>query len=442
MSEKENLKLQVNKILDERATEIIDIAKRIAANPEPGYKEYKTAKLVQEEFDKLQLPHKDNLAITGVKSWLDTGSLGPTLAIIGELDSMVVPAHQNADPITGAAHACGHHCQIAMMLGVAASMKLSGVLDKLSGRLVFFAVPAEELIEVEFRNGLRSQGKLEFIGGKPELVKLGEFDDVEIAMMTHTTSTPEDRLLAVSGTNNGLVVKQIRYVGLGAHAGGSPHMGINALNAATLGLQSINALRETFQGEDTVRVHPIITKGGDAVSAVPSDVRLETFVRASNVDAILDWDKKVDRALRAGAMAVGAKVKISTIPGYLPLNMDQTMMSHWQNNAETLVGKESVSFTGHRTGSTDMGDISQIIPSIHPYAGGVTGIGHGADYIVQDYMKAVINPAKAMAMTVIDLLSDGASGAKAVISKSKIPHTKESYLKLMRSFSRDEEFEN
>ena len=171
-------------------------------------------------------------------------------------------------------------------------------------------------------------------------------------------------------------------------------------------------------------------------------MRLETFVRASNIDAILDWDKKVDRALRAGAMAVGAKVKISTIPGYLPLNMDQTMMSQWQNNAETLLGKESVGFTGHRTGSTDMGDISQIIPSIHPYAGGVTGIGHGADYLVQDYTKAVINPAKAMAMTIIDLLSDGASEAKAVINKSKIPHTKKSYLELMRSFSRDEEFED
>ena len=89
-----------------------------------------------------------------------------------------------------------------------------------------------------------------------------------------------------------------------------------------------------------------------------------------------------------------------------------------------------------------MGDISQIIPSIHPYAGGVTGIGHGADYLVQDYTKAVINPAKAMAMTIIDLLSDGASVAKAVINKSKIPHTKKSYLELMRSFSRDEEFED
>ena len=99
-----------------------------------------------------------------------------------------------------------------------------------------------------------------------------------------------------------------------------------------------------------------------------------------------------------------------------------------------------MSFTGHRTGSTDMGDISQIIPAIHPYAGGVTGIGHGADYLVQDYTKAVINPAKAMAMTVVDLLADGASIAKDVLHKAKLPYEKESYLKLMRSFSRSEEF--
>ena len=440
MSTKEEMKAKVNEVIDQHAADLIDIAKRILAGPEPGFREQKTARLVQEEFNKLELPHRDNLAITGVKSWVEAGSPGPSVAVIGELDSMIVPDHLEADPDTGAAHACGHHCQIAMMLGVATGLRLSGVLNQLSGRLVFFAVPAEELVEVEFRNGLRREGKVEFIGGKPELVRLGEFDDVDLAMMTHTTSTPEDGLLAASGTNNGLVVKHIQYLGRGAHAGGSPHMGINALNAAMLGLQSVHALRETFQDPDTVRVHPIVTRGGDAVSAVPSDVRLETFVRASNATAILDWDKRVDRALRAGAMAVGARVRIDTIPGYLPLNMNPEMMGLWRENAVSLVGKENVSFTGHRTGSTDMGDISQIIPAIHPYAGGVTGIGHGADYLVQDYTKAVINPAKAMAITVVDLLADGASVAKDVLNKAKLPYKKDSYLKLMRSFSRSEEF--
>ena len=441
MPTKEELKARVSEAIDQRAQEIIGISRHILDNPEPGYQEEGTARFVREQLDKLGLPHRDGLALTGIKSWVDAGAPGPTIAVVGELDSMIVPDHPKADPATGAAHACGHHCQIGMMLGAATGLRHSGVLDQLAGRLVFFAVPAEELIEVEYRDGLRRQGKIEFIGGKPELVRLGEFDDVDLAMMTHTTSTPEDGKLAVSGTNNGLVVKHIRYVGRGAHAGGMPHMGINALNAATLGLQAIHALRETFRGADTVRVHPIITRGGDAVSAVPSDVRMETFVRASNIDAVLEWDRKVDRALRAGAMAVGAKVDITTIPGYLPLNMNQAMMGLWRENAVTIVGEENIGFTGHRTGSTDMGDISQIIPSIHPYAGGVTGVGHGADYLVQDYTQAVINPAKAMAMTVIDLLADGAAKAKEVMDTAQMPMTRESYLELMRGFSRQEMFE-
>ena len=441
MPTKEELKARVAEAIDQRAQEIIGVSRHILDNPEPGYREAGTARFVGEQLDKLELPHRDGLALTGIKSWVDAGAPGPTIAVVGELDSMIVPDHPKADPATGAAHACGHHCQIGMMLGVATGLRLSGVLEHLAGRLVFLAVPAEELIEVEYRDGLRRQGNIEFIGGKPELVRLGEFDDIDLAMMTHTTSTPEDRKLAVSGTNNGLVVKHIRYVGRGAHAGAMPHMGINALNAATLGLQAIHALRETFRDHDTVRVHPIITRGGDAVSAVPSDVRMETFVRASNIEAVMEWDRKVDRALRAGAMAAGAKVDITTISGYLPLNMNQTMMGLWRENAVTIVGEENIGFTGHRTGSTDMGDISQIIPTIHPYAGGVTGMGHGADYLVQDYTQAVTNPAKAMAMTVIDLLAEGAAKAKEVMDTTRLPMTRDSYLELMRGFARQEQFE-
>ena len=441
MPTKEDLKARVCEAIDQRAQEIIGIAQHILNNPEPGFREQKTSRFVQEQFDRLELPHKDGLALTGVKSWVDAGSPGPTLAVLGELDSLRVLEHPKADPETGAAHACGHHAQIGMMLGVATGLRLSGILGDLTGRVVFFAVPAEELIEVEYRDGLRRQGKIEFIGGKTELLRLGEFDDVDLAMMTHTTSTPEDKKLALSSTNNGLVVKRIQYLGRGAHAGGSPHLGTNALNAAMLGLQSIHALRETFRGDDTVRVHPIITRGGDAVSAVPADVRLETFVRASSIDAVLEWDKKIDRALRAGAMAVGARVHITTIPGYLPLNNNQAMAGIYRDNAIQTVGEDNVGQSGHRTGSTDMGDLSQIIPAIHPYAGGATGVGHGADYLVEDYQQAVINPAKAMAMTVIDLLADGAAKAKEVIDTTSQPLTKDAYLKLVRGFAREEEWE-
>ena len=441
MATTEELKARVCEAIDQRAEEIIGIATHILESPEPGFREQKTSRFVQQQFDALGLPHRNGLALTGVKAWTEAGAPGPTVAVLGELDSLRVLEHPFVDSETGAAHACGHHCQIAMMLGVAMGLHHSGVLGDLAGRVVFFAVPAEELIEVEYRDELRRQGKLEFIGGKSELVRLGEFDDIDVAMMTHTSSTQGEGKLTLAGSNNSLVVKRIQYLGRGAHAGASPHLGINALNAAMLGLQAIHSLRETFRGEDTVRVHPIITRGGDAVSAVPADVRMETFVRGRTIEAVREWDKKVDRALRAGAMAVGAKVRITTIPGYLPLNNNKEMTALYRGNAVSVVGEENVGQAGHRTGSTDMGDIGHILPAIHPYAAGATGVGHGADYVIEDYTLAVINPAKAMAMTVIDLLANGAAGAKEVKAKAKLPLTKNAYLKLLRGFAREEEWE-
>jgi metal-dependent amidase/aminoacylase/carboxypeptidase family protein len=260
-------------------------------------------------------------------------------------------------------------------------------------------------------------------------------------MMMHTTSNPEEKQLCLSGTNNGMVAKKIQFIGRGSHAGGAPHLGINALNAATLALSAIHYNRETFRDEDTIRVHPIITKGGEAVSAVPADVRMETFVRGRTVEAIMDANKKVDRALKAGAMAVGAKVNIQTIPGYLPLTQDKPMAEVFEANAVNLVGKENVGHLSHRTGSTDMGDVSHLMPVIHPYVGGATGLGHGANYVVQDYQLAVITAAKAMAATVVDLLADGATRAGKIIGDHRPEMTRQEYLKFMRNLAQEDTFE-
>src|SRR4026207_29332 len=104
-------------------------------------------------------------------------------------------------------------------------------------------------------------------------------DDVDLGMMIHATPRREEGNLAVPMSNNGCVVKTVRYIGRASHAGGAPHMGVNALYAANIGLMAINALRETFRDEDTIRVHPIITHGGSQVNVIPGEVRLETFVR-------------------------------------------------------------------------------------------------------------------------------------------------------------------
>ncbi len=441
MPSKEDLKNLVFREIESRSTEIINLSQTILGHPEPGFREVKTARLVADKFAEIGVPFRSGLALTGVRADLIGGSPGPTMALLGELDSLIVQEHPFADPNTGAAHACGHHCQIGMLFGAALGLMQPDVLSALSGRIALVAVPAEEYIEIEYRDGLRRDGKIEFLGGKPELIKLGEFDDVDLSMMVHTTSNPEEGQLCLSGTNNGTVAKQIQFVGKGSHAGGAPHLGINALNAATLALSAIHYNRETFRDDDTIRVHPIITRGGEAVSAVPADVRMETFVRGKTIEAILDANKKVDRAIRAGAMAVGAKVIIQTIPGYMPLKQNDSMAEAFKANAEALVGAANVGYVGHRTGSTDMGDISHLMPTIHPYVGGATGLGHGANYVVQDYNLAVISAAKAMAGTVVDLMGDGADAAGRIIAGHRPEMSRQEYLRFMRNLAKEETFD-
>ena len=114
------------------------------------------------------------------------GKPGPTVALMGELDALLVPDHPRANPETGAAHACGHNAQIAGLLGAAAGLSADGVAEQLSGNVGFFAVPAEEYVEINYRLGLVKQGKTSFLTGKQELIELGLFDDVDMALMCHT----------------------------------------------------------------------------------------------------------------------------------------------------------------------------------------------------------------------------------------------------------------
>ncbi len=440
MPSKEDLKRKAAEIIDAKADDLVTIAKTILKNPEPGFREIKTAKLVAEQFAALGMQPRNGLAITGVRADASGSAPGPTMAVLGELDSLIVGEHPHSDPVTNAAHACGHHCQIAMMIGAAMALTNNDIVQNLAGRIAFMAVPAEEYIEIEFRDGLRQAGKIEFLGGKPEMVRLGEFDDVHLAMMLHTTSNPAEQQICISNTNNGSVAKRIQFIGRAAHAGGAPHLGINALNAAMMAMTAINFNRETFRDEDSIRVHPIITKGGEAVSAVPADVRMETFVRGRSLEALMDANAKVDRALRAGAMAVGADVKIQTIPGYMPLQQHKGMAEIFRANAVDLVGEDNVSYVNHRGGSTDMGDISHLMPVIHPYIGGAVGLGHGATYVIEDYSLAVIKGAKALAYMVIDMLGDNASQGNSIVGGQRPDMTIPEYLKFMRNLASEETF--
>ena len=439
---KDELKRCIFEAIDGRADEIIGIGERILKNPEMGFKEVKTAALVHETFQRLGLESRTGLVMTGVRVDVrGRAGEGPTFALLGELDGLRVTGHPQADPATGAAHACGHNAQVAGMLGAAMGLVDAKAFDHLAGRVALFAVPAEEGGDIEWRQAQIRAGKLEFPCGKQELMKLGCFDDVDLAMMIHTNWRAEDGKAGVPASNNGRVGKTARFVGRASHAGGAPHMGVNALYAAQIALAGINAIRETFRDEDSIRVHPILTHGGSQVNVIPAEARIEMYVRGKNADGVMDASGKVDRALRAGALALGAQVEIETLPGPMPLLCDRTMASLFERAAKGLVGQEHYRDIPHRSGSTDMGDVSQVIPVLHPYMGGAQGPGHAATFAIVDKQLGYVLPAKALAAMVVDLLADGAAGAREVVAKAKPPMTRAGYLAFQRSMARREVFE-
>jgi amidohydrolase len=435
-----NLKLAVSESIERVRTELTAFGQDVFEHAELGFREHRTAALLADRLRDLGLAPEEGLALTGVKARLHGGKPGPTVGVLAELDGLPVPDHSYADPETGAAHACGHNAQLTHLLGVATALVESDAARRLAGDVVFFAVPAEEYVDLSWRLELAARGAIEFLGGKSELLRLGAFDDVDLAMMVHATGSADDRQLSMRMTATGLVAKRVRFIGRASHAGAAPERGINALNAAALALQAIHMQRETFRDEDHVRVHPIMTHGGSTINVVPAEARLETFVRGASYEAIADASAKVDRAVRAGALAVGAGVEIDTLPGYLPLLVDAELAQVFKRNALDLVGEPGWAELGPITASTDAGDLSHVLPMLHPSHGGCSGTNHAADFLIADPRVAYIQPAKAMAWTIVDLLSTDAAEARRVLASFKPRLTRDQYLAHMRGLARSESY--
>ncbi len=412
---------------------ILDTERYVWKNPETGYKEVKTSKYMAEAFEKLGYTLTYAEGITGFYTMVDTGREGPEILVLGELDSIICPEHPEADKETGAVHSCGHCAQCGALIGVAAALKEEGALDDLCGKIKLCAVPAEELLEIEFRSNLVKEGKIKYFGGKAEFMHRGYFDTCDIAFMLHTST----RWAALAGAV-GIVAKQIVFEGKAAHAGGAPWDGINALYAANCGLSAVNALRETFKEEDIIRFHPIITSGGSMVNAIPSKTTVESYVRGKTYEAIKNANRKINQALAGGALSMGANVNIIDFPGYAPLKNDENLINIYNEATQIVVPGDKVEIlpNTYSSGSTDMGDLSQVMPVVHPYAAGGEGRAHGSDYYIKDPIRACVDSAKIQVVMLYLLLSKNGERAKKVIAEYKAPFASiEEYLKYIDSLN-------
>ena len=437
---KEQLKAAAVAVVEENSDKLIEIGNYFFKNPETGFREVKTSKRMKEALEDCGLCVRDGIAVTGLKARVSGRRSDINLAFMGELDALNMPSHPDADPETGAFHGCGHHAQLTTVIGAAYGLVKSGLFRELDGDLTFLGVPAEEIIEHDFRVSLRDEGKIGMLGGKQEFLRLGVFDDVDLVLASHAMGGCAESRSWLGHSWNGVIFKSVRFTGKPAHAGLAPHKGINALEAALCAMNNINALRESFCDDDHVRIHYVITKGGSSCNIVPDDVRMEFGVRAANLEALRTANEKVNRALRLGAENIGAGIEIHDSGLDLPCRQNREMGEIYLKNAEALLGAGKVSneFGSYRGSSTDCGDVASLMPLIHPYFGGAVGSVHANDFGIADPYAAYVVPAKIAVMTAVDLLYDGAAEAHR-IRASFVPdfRNRDEYTSLVSSLLTD-----
>ena len=372
-SDVEGLKAQACSLIDKNAETLLNVSHEIHDHPEENYEEVFASELLTRTANGLGMPVELGAfdCATGFSG--DVGS-GPTVCIMSEYDAL---------PDIG--HGCGHNVIAAAGLG--AAIALASIAEASGGRVRYMGTPAEE-------GG----------GGKILMARNGALAGVDLAMMVH----PADADLA---TIDAIALQQllVEYTGQESHAAAAPHLGRNALDAAVLGYMAVATLRQHIL--PTERIHGIFLKSGEKPNIVPREASSEWYVRSDNVTSLAALKPRVLASLESGALACGCSVSHQWIgTPYADMVTNDTMGTMYAHNALTL-GRTVTDprHGGHRVvGSTDMGNVSHLVPSIHPMiASAPVGISIHTKQFAQFARssiadQAVLDGAKAMAMTAID----------------------------------------
>ncbi|MDO4519948.1 MAG: amidohydrolase [Eubacteriales bacterium] len=428
----DRLEQRIVQLIDLHAEEIIAMAEDIQNHPEPGFFEERTAAKVAAFFRGLNLQVTQELARTGVRAdWMEQD--GPHITLIGEMDAIGCKSHPLADMNNGTAHACGHHAQIASILGAALALADEEVKPYLSGSVSFFAVPAEEYIDAGQRKKLAEEG-IGFPGtGKSELIRIGAFDDTDIVLTNHVHMMPvEETFYLGNAACNGFSAERVMVRGKAAHAAINPWDGVNALSITNSAISMMGMMRETFREKDHVRLHNVIRKAGDVINSVPDEAIIETKVRAASLDAIAEIQRKIDRAYDGAAYAFEGSIEREALQGYMPIRYRGADAFMVELAEELGVSYREASKYDFNDACTDVGDLTHILPVLNFTFGGFSGKLHGSDFKITDKQTAYILPAKMYALMTYRLLKDKAVLAREIMEDYVPVFDKESYCKYVR----------
>jgi len=365
--------------IDYYKKDFYDISIYIGENPELGHEEFKACKVLTDTLIKHDFAVE--IGTLGLKTaftaTFDSGKAGPTIGFMAEYDAL---------PEVG--HACGHN--LIGTMGIAAGIGLSKVLQETGGKIIVFGTPAEETK-----------------GAKVTMAEAGLFNQLDVAMMVH----PLDNYMK-SGASLAMDAIQFEFFGKAAHAAASPHMGINALDAVLQTFNSINALRQHITSD--ARIHGVITEGGKAANVVPDYAVAQFYVRAAKREYVNELVEKVKKCAEGAALQTGARMEAS----FYEFSYDDMITNHTLSEAFTkeLIGlgvkEEEIFSQRDGSGSLDMGNVSQVVPAIHPYIKicNEAYACHTHEFreaaMTDQARDAMILGAKSMALTALEVLTN------------------------------------
>jgi len=376
---------------------LVSLGRELELSAEGGFFERRTHELLADRFRRIGFVLMEFPGMPGFAATMDGRLEGKTLAVVADMDAL-----PSASPAY--AHLCGHHQQMTVMYGAACLLltRAPGSLEQTA----FIATPAEEYVDLARREELRRAGAVRWLSGKQELIERGIFSGFRHVVATHSAQLPGRRSVSSVVSMNGFDVLRFAFHGKSAHAGATPHLGRNAQNAASLFLQACAFLREGFDEEKHIRIHPILRLNPDqAVNLIPDAAFVETYARGVDLETVEETVRRLSAAAAGCATALGIDVKTERVRGYAPFHVDSGLHDALRKSA----GDRGIEFIEDRfsAASSDMGDVSRLVPSIIVGLPGTNGLLHQSGFKVTDEESAYVFGAELLAGLIQRLTEPG-----------------------------------
>lgn len=422
------MKTTLNSIIEENREVIYEIGYELFQHPELGFKEKYTEEIICKYLDQLGVSYKNHVAVHGVVCTLGNEN-GYHIAVVADMDALLT----SMDGVMAPFHSCGHSIQVTVLLNLIHSFCESKVLEKLPGKVSFIFAPAEEFIDIEERQKLKDAGKIQFFSGKQNMIYEGIFDDIDMVLSCHVMGKDEsnpDALFDINSTLAGFIRKEAVFRGQAAHAGVIPHLGRNALQAATLSLTAIQMLKDTFSPEAGAKVYPILKDGGKTANIICDYAAIETYIRANREKDLVKINEQLNQALSHCALALETTCEIQDMNGYLPLSQNKLVNETVYQNMLTLCEDSKIIKNVVSGASGDIGDLSFLLPTIQFGFSGIQGNVHSNQFEIIDKKHVYEDTTKVLAGAITDILTDESLQIKSFDYKEKKDYYMKHWLKV------------